>query len=86
MYGPSSQGIITRLVGPERQGALQGAFASVQMSMGIVGPVVFSEVFARAIDPAGAGHWPGAPNLLAALLLIVAIVVARSSTRPALVR
>lgn len=84
MYGPSSQGIITRLVGPERQGALQGAFASVQMSMGIVGPVVFSEVFARAIAPASAWHLPGAPYLLAALLLIVAIVVARRSTRRAL--
>ena len=51
MYGPSSQGLITRLVGRERQGTLQGAFASVQMATGIVGPRVFSEIFARAIDP-----------------------------------
>jgi DHA1 family tetracycline resistance protein-like MFS transporter len=83
LYSPSSQGIITRLVGPERQGALQGAFASVQMSMGIIGPLVFSEIFARAIAPGAGWHLPGAPYLVAALLLVVGIGVARRSTREA---
>jgi DHA1 family tetracycline resistance protein-like MFS transporter len=80
MYSPASQGIITRLVGPTRQGALQGAFSSVQMSMGVFGPLVFSEVFARAIAPDVRWHLPGAPYLLAALLLVVAMGVARVST------
>jgi MFS transporter, DHA1 family, tetracycline resistance protein len=80
LYSPASQGIITRLVGADRQGALQGAFASVQMSMGIVGPIVFAEVFARAIVPGAEWHLPGAPYLLAAALLVVAFAVARAST------
>jgi DHA1 family tetracycline resistance protein-like MFS transporter len=84
MYGPSSQGLITRLVGPDRQGALQGAFGSVQMSTGMVGPVVFSEVFARAIAPGAAWHLPGAPFLVSTVLLAVAIAVAIKATRPAL--
>lgn len=81
MYSPASQGLITRLVGRDRQGALQGAFGSVQMSMGIIGPAIFSEVFARAITPGSAWQLPGAPFLLAAALLVVAIGVARVSTR-----
>lgn len=81
MYSPASQGLITRLVGRDRQGALQGAFGSVQMSMGIVGPAIFAEVFARAITPGSAWQLPGAPFLLAAALLVVAIGVARTTTR-----
>jgi DHA1 family tetracycline resistance protein-like MFS transporter len=83
MYGPASQGLITRLVERDRQGALQGAFGSVQMSMGIFGPAIFSEVFARAIAPGLTWQLPGAPFLLASLLLLVAIGVARVTTRPA---
>lgn len=81
LYGPSAQGLMTRRVGQEGQGALQGALASVQMTMGIVGPLLFSEVFARAIAPDARWHIPGAPYLLAAALLIVGIVVAARSTR-----
>lgn len=83
MYGPASQGLITRLVERDRQGALQGAFGSVQMSMGIFGPAIFSEVFARAIAPGITWPLPGAPFLLASGLLLVAIGVARTNTRPA---
>jgi DHA1 family tetracycline resistance protein-like MFS transporter len=82
MYGPASQGLITRLVERDRQGALQGAFGSVQMAMGIFGPAIFSEVFARAIAPGLTWQLPGAPFLLASLLLLVAIGVARVTTRP----
>lgn len=81
MYGPASQGLITRLVGRERQGTLQGAFASVQMATGVVGPLLFSEIFARAIDPRASWHLPGAPFVVSAVLLAVAIVVARTTTR-----
>ena len=84
MYGPASQGVITRLVGRERQGTLQGAFASVQMATGIVGPLVFSEIFARAIDPRSSWHLPGAPFVVSSVLLTVAIAVAINATRPGL--
>jgi DHA1 family tetracycline resistance protein-like MFS transporter len=76
LYGPSAQGLVTRLVGRDRQGALQGALASVQMTTGIFGPILFAEVFARAIDPSHTGELAGAPYLLSALLLIVALGVA----------
>jgi DHA1 family tetracycline resistance protein-like MFS transporter len=84
MYGPASQGLITRLVGRERQGTLQGAFASVQMATGVVGPLLFSEIFARAIDTRAPWHLPGAPFVVSTVLLAVAIAVAIKVTRPAL--
>jgi hypothetical protein len=40
-------------------------------------------VFARAIAPGLTWQLPGAPFLLASLLLLVAIGVARVTTRPA---
>lgn len=80
MYAPSLQSLATRLVGRDRQGALQGALSSVQMSTGIFGPVLFSEVFARSIQPGSI--WPnaGAPYLLSAVLLVAAFVVTRRAT------
>lgn len=76
LYNPAAQGLVTRFVGRDRQGALQGALASVQMITGIVGPIIFAEVFARAIAPGDQWRLPGAPYLLSAALLAIAIVVA----------
>lgn len=83
LYNPAAQGLVTRLVGRDRQGALQGALASVQMITGIVGPIVFAEVFARAIAPGAEWHFPGAPYLVSAGLLAIAIAVAIRFARPA---
>jgi DHA1 family tetracycline resistance protein-like MFS transporter len=83
MYGPAAQGLATRRVGHSRQGALQGALSSVQMTTGIIGPVLFSEVFARSIDPRSQWHLPGAPYLLSAALLAIALGVATRFAKPA---
>lgn len=83
LYNPAAQGLVTRLVGRDRQGALQGALASVQMITGIVGPIAFAEVFARAIAPGAEWHFPGAPYLVSAGLLAIAIAVAIRFARPA---
>ncbi len=83
LYNPAAQGLVTRFVGRDRQGALQGALASVQMITGIVGPIIFAEVFARAIAPGDQWRFPGAPYLLSAALLAIAIAVAIRVARPA---
>lgn len=84
LYSPSAQGLVTRLVARDRQGALQGALSSVQMTTGIIGPILFAETFARAIDPRATWHVPGAPYLLSAVLLALAISVAVRFARPAM--
>ena len=73
---PSLQGLMTRRVGPDEQGRLQGAIASVMGIAGVIAPVLFTQVFAGAIGRFRGLGVPGAPFLLAALLLVVAMAVA----------
>jgi len=76
LYGPSAQGLMTRRVGKSEQGRLQGALTSVSSITGIVGPTLFSLVFAAVIGSARDWHLPGAPFILASMLLVVALVIA----------
>jgi DHA1 family tetracycline resistance protein-like MFS transporter len=82
LYGPASQGMVTRHVAPTQQGALQGALASVTMTTGLVGPVLFTQTFSAFIGSRRAAHLPGAPYLLAAGLLVVALVLAIQVAKP----
>jgi DHA1 family tetracycline resistance protein-like MFS transporter len=74
-YNPAAQQIMTRRVGPSQQGELQGANSSVMGIAGLLGPGLFTLTFASFIRPA---RWtlPGAPFLLAALLMVMAFGVA----------
>ncbi|MGH7668207.1 MAG: MFS transporter, partial [Gemmatimonadaceae bacterium] len=81
-YGPSMQALMTRRVSAAAQGQLQGANSSINGITGMVGPALFSFIFARFIGPESGWHLPGAPFLLAAAFLIVGIVVALRTTRP----
>jgi DHA1 family tetracycline resistance protein-like MFS transporter len=80
LYGPSSQALMTQRVGRSAQGALQGALASLQTATGIFGPAVFAETFATGISRRG-WHLPGAPFLLASVLLVVGVLLALQITR-----
>jgi DHA1 family tetracycline resistance protein-like MFS transporter len=75
LYGPSAQGLMTRRVGPNEQGRLQGALSSVSGITGIVGPGLFSMTFATAIGPLGRLHFPGAPFVLASALLTAGAII-----------
>jgi MFS transporter, DHA1 family, tetracycline resistance protein len=80
LYGlvyPSLQGLMTRRVGPDEQGRLQGALGSLMGIAGVIAPLLFTQVFAAAIGRFRGLGVPGAPFLLAALLLVVAMVVVR---------
>ena len=81
LYGPSAQGLMTQRVGRAQQGALQGALTSVAGLTGIIGPRLFAETFASFIGDRASWHLPGAPYLLAALLMLVSLAVAWRATR-----
>ncbi|WP_207476907.1 TCR/Tet family MFS transporter [Arenibaculum pallidiluteum] len=68
LSGPAAQGLMSRRVEPGEQGRLQGALTALHALAGLAGPGLFTLAFARGIDEAGA-QVPGAPFLLAALLL-----------------
>jgi DHA1 family tetracycline resistance protein-like MFS transporter len=81
--GPSAQGLMTRLVGPNEQGRLQGANSSLMGLANLIGPGLFTGAFAVGIAPSLGAPLPGAPYLVAAACLGLALAVAVSSTRPA---
>ncbi len=76
MYGSSSQGLMTRHVQPSQQGQLQGANNSIMGIAGVVGPGIFTLTFASFIGRQSNWHLPGAPFLLALLMLVAAFGLA----------
>ncbi len=70
---PPSQALMTRYVDAGQQGQLQGAISSLRGMAMIVGPPVFSGVFAWAL--ARAKPVPGMPWFLAAGMVLVALMV-----------
>jgi DHA1 family tetracycline resistance protein-like MFS transporter len=77
----ASLGLMSRRVGPTEQGQVQGANASLMGIANLLGPGLFTQVFAVSIAT-GAWHYPGAPFFLAALLLAAAATVALIATKP----
>lgn len=81
--GPSAQAIMSQSVDPSEQGRLQGALAGLRGISGMIGPVVFTAVFAWSIGPRTPEPMPGAPFLLAAALLMAAFLIALFTGRQA---
>ena len=79
---PSLQTIMTRLVDPTEQGRLQGALASLVGLASLIGPTLFTETFASFISTHADLKLPGAPFLLSAVLICVAVALAWRATLP----
>jgi MFS transporter, DHA1 family, tetracycline resistance protein len=69
-----SQSIMTRRVSPSEQGQLQGALGSLRGLAMIIGPSMFSSTFAYFLAPGRI--FPGAPWVLASLLLLISLAIA----------
>lgn len=76
LTSPSVQGLMTRRVSPMEQGRLQGAVNSLRGVSGLIGPTLFTAVFASFISDRAGWHLPGAPFLAAAFLLVVSLLMA----------
>ena len=82
LLGPGLQGLMSRRVGPEAQGRLQGANQSLSGIATIIGPFVFGGSFAFALRHEALAAWPGIPILIASALMFVALGVAWRYGRP----
>jgi MFS transporter, DHA1 family, tetracycline resistance protein len=71
---------MSRRVSASEQGQLQGANSSLMGVANMVGPGLFTQVFALFIGSGSAWHQPGAAFLLAAGLLLIAPAVALGAT------
>jgi DHA1 family tetracycline resistance protein-like MFS transporter len=80
LAGPSAQTLMSRRVSTSEQGQLQGALGSLMGIAGLMGPVIFTETFAFFIGPRADWHLPGAPLLLASLMLVSAAILAWRTT------
>jgi len=80
--GPPLQSLLARRVAPDEYGLLQGTNASIMGLAGIVGPLLFTQVFAFFIRPHAGLDVPGAPFFLGAVLLVLAWGAAWHATRP----
>ena len=78
---PSTQALMTRHVSASEQGQLQGAIASLTGIAGLLGPSLFAQIFAAFIGSQAEWHLPGAPFLLASLLLILAAAISWRATK-----
>ena len=78
--GPSLQGIMSRHVGASEQGQLQGANGALAGIASLIGPTIFTQLFAAAIAYAGV-KYAGAPYLMAGAILLLAGLIAWRVTR-----
>src|SRR5262249_44648458 len=74
--GPPLQGLMARKVKPTEYGLLQGTNASIMGIAGILGPVLFTQVFAFFLRPHVGLDVPGAPFFLGSALMLAALAVA----------
>jgi DHA1 family tetracycline resistance protein-like MFS transporter len=81
LASPAAGGLMSKRVSSSEQGQLQGANACIQSLANLIGPGIFALLFAYAIGAGRGWHLPGAPYLLAALLLLAAAAVAWQVTR-----
>lgn len=72
---PALQGIMSRRVSDDAQGELQGVLASIHALAVIVSPLMMTWTFAAFTRPEAAIFFPGAPFLLAAALLVLALAL-----------
>jgi DHA1 family tetracycline resistance protein-like MFS transporter len=73
--GPATSSLMTRLVKPDQQGALQGANTSVNSIAELIGPFLFTMIFASFIGAGAPMDLPGAPFLVAGALLLVSMAI-----------
>src|SRR5256712_11144455 len=74
---------MTRRVRPSEQGQLQGANASIAGLTGVIGPILFTLVFAWFISANAPATIPGMPFFVAAVLMLGSVALAVRITRVA---
>jgi len=76
LSGQATQGLLSRQVGDDAQGALQGALTSLASLTGIAGPVVTTMLFSYFTRAGAPVKVPGISFFLASFLDIVAVLIA----------
>lgn len=78
---PTIQSIISRQVGADEQGRLQGALMSLASITGIIGPAILTTLFSYSISPRAPINLPGSPYYFSSILVIAAMVTVGHALR-----
>jgi len=81
VMGPAVQGLISRNVGADEQGGVQGSLASLASIAGIIGPPIATGLFAYFISDKSRVVLPGAAFFFSAILIFFALLLALRSFR-----
>ena len=79
--GPAEQGLISRSVGANEQGGVQGSLTSLASVAGIIGPPITTSLFAHFIRPESRMSLPGAAFFFSSILTVGAMLLAVRSFR-----
>lgn len=74
--GPALQSVISAEVLPTEQGEIQGTLTSLMSASAIIGPPLMSTIFYYFTHKEAPFLFPGAPFILASVLMLVATVIA----------
>ncbi|WP_170561132.1 TCR/Tet family MFS transporter [Ruegeria atlantica] len=72
---PALQALMSRATPDTQQGELQGVLTSLHALSMVIAPLLMTSVFAQFIKPDAAIYLPGAPFLLALVLMVIGLVV-----------
>lgn len=78
---PALQAVMSQRVSDDAQGELQGVLTSTHALAMILSPLAMTGVFAAFTAPGAGLYFPGAPFVLAALLLVAAMILLPPSER-----
>jgi DHA1 family tetracycline resistance protein-like MFS transporter len=78
---PTIQSVISRQVGADEQGRLQGALMSLASIAGILGLIILPNLFSYSISPRAPINLPGSPYYFSCLLVIAAMLTVRHALR-----
>ena len=79
--GPAVRGLISRSVGADEQGAVQGSLNGLASVAGILGPPLATNLFGYFISPAAPFSLPGAAFFFSSGLTVMAMLLALRSFR-----
>ncbi|MFK8039618.1 MAG: TCR/Tet family MFS transporter [Crocinitomicaceae bacterium] len=76
--GPTIQGVISNNVSDKEQGNLQGVITSLTSISTIISPLIYPIIF-YSFTKEGNTYFPGAPYLVAGIILLIAVILAIKS-------
>jgi MFS transporter, DHA1 family, tetracycline resistance protein len=79
--GPATQGLISRSVAPNEQGALQGSLSSLMSVVNLIGPLIFNNLFAFFTRKDANPQIPGIAFYVSSGLLLGALAIAVAAFR-----